>query len=113
MRDSPARRTLKKLRDEGWTCAITERWNAFAKIRQDLFNFADVLAFQGDVTMAVQTTSGTNVAHRLEKIMANPIAKLWCAGGFRMLVIHGWAKRGPMGKAKRWDCREVIVQFPP
>lgn len=99
------------MRAEGWTCGITEHWNHFAKIRQDLYGFADLLCFQGAVTMAVQTTSGDNVSHRVAKIMDNPIARLWCDGGFRTLVVHGWAKRGERGKRKQWTCREVVIKF--
>lgn len=108
---SPCQRSLAKLRAEGWTCAITERWNPYAKIRQDLFGFCDVLCFQGDVTMAVQTTSNDNVSHRLEKILANPLAKLWASGGLRLIMIHGWGKKGARGKRKLWECREVNVQW--
>lgn len=108
---SPCARSLEKLRGEGWTCGITEHFNKFAKVRQDLYGFIDILAFQGAVTMAVQTTSGDNVSHRLEKILSNPIAKLWCEGGFRILVIHGWRKVGARGKRKLWECREVNVEF--
>jgi hypothetical protein len=109
---SPCQRSLNKLRNEGWTCAITERWNSHAHIRQDLFGFIDVLCFQDFVTMAVQTTSGSNVSARIEKIMANPLAKLWCeGGGNRTLVVHGWAKRGDRGKRKLWTCREVKVEW--
>jgi len=34
---SPTQRTLKKLRDEVYLAQVVEKWNAFAKIRQDLF----------------------------------------------------------------------------
>jgi hypothetical protein len=111
MSKSTTQRSLRKLRDEGWTCAITEHWNQWAKVRQDLFGFGDILAFQGDVTMAVQTTSGAHVGNRMQKIMASPIAKLWCSAGLRTIVIHGWAKRGPRGARKVWTCREVTVLF--
>jgi hypothetical protein len=109
---SPCQRSLAKLRAEGWTCGITEHFNPHVKIRQDLFGFCDILAFQGDFIMAVQTTSGPNFAARKEKILANPIAKLWASGGMRMIVIHGWAKRGERGKRKIWTCRDEIVTWP-
>lgn len=108
---SPTQRSLAKLRKEGWTCAITEKWNSYVKIRQDLFGFIDVLAFQDAVTMAVQTTSGSNVAARVDKIKAIPAARLWASGGFRTIVVHGWAKRGERGKRKLWTCREVPVTW--
>ena len=110
---SPTQRSLKKLRDEGYTCAITERWNAHAKIRQDLFGFIDVLAFNDLITLAVQTTSGDNVSARIQKIMALPAARAWATGNiFRSIVVHGWRKVGPRGKRKVWECREVPIEFP-
>lgn len=95
------------MRDQGYFCAITERWNQYAKVRQDLFGFIDVLGIRGDIIVAVQTTSGTNVAARLTKIREIPAAKLWLASPNRKLVIHGWAKRGARGDRKLWNCREV------
>jgi hypothetical protein len=106
---SPTQRSLKKLRDAGWTVAVVERWNPYARVRQDLFGFADLLAFKGDVTLAVQTTSGANCAKRLAKILACPSAGFWLASTTRKIVIHGWAKRGPRGKRKTWDCREMFL----
>lgn len=86
-----------------------ERWNPHARIRQDLFGFIDVLAIRGDQTLAIQATSGSNVAHRLAKIRATPAAAAWLAGASRGIVIHGWRKGGGRGEAKRWCCRTVEV----
>lgn len=108
---SPTQRSLKKMRDDGWTCAITERWNPYAKIRQDLFGFIDILCFKEEMTLAVQTTSGVNVSSRLEKIKGIPEAKAWASTLFRRIVVHGWRKVGPRGKRKVWECREVPVEF--
>lgn len=104
---TPAQRTLAMLREQGYRCEVTERWNSFARIRQDLFQFVDVLAIAPRM-IAVQTTSGGNVSKRLAKIVALPSARDWVQAGHR-IVIHGWAKRGPKGKRKRWTCREVEV----
>ena len=43
MKTSPMQRSLKHLRDAGWTCAIVEHWNLHAKIRQDLFGFGELV----------------------------------------------------------------------
>lgn len=106
---TPTQRSLKRLREAGWTVAITEHWNPFARRRVDLYGFIDLLCFRGNEMLAVQTTSGSNVSARLAKMAALPAAHGWVASGTRRLVIHGWAKRGPRGKAKKWDCREVEV----
>lgn len=107
-RISPTQRSLKKLREEGWTVGITEHWNPYANIRQDLFGFIDLLAFRGEKIMAVQTTSGENVTHRIDKMATIPAALKWVFGG-HMLVIHGWRKMGKRGEVKRWACREEYL----
>ena len=110
---SPTQRSLAKLRKEQWPLVqITEHWNSFAHVRNDLFGFIDVLAVRGDVMLAIQTTSGSNVAARFAKIQSLPSVVYWLQCGAR-LVIHGWAKRGPRGKAKRWSCREVEIVLGP
>lgn len=104
---SPLQRTLDKLRREGWLVAVVEHWNSFRGIRQDLFGFADALAVRGDTALLVQTTSGTNVAARLHKIQQSSAARRWLESPSRKIVVHGWAKQGPRGEAKRWVCREI------
>lgn len=107
--NSPTQRSLKKLRSEGWHVAVVERWNQWAKCRQDLFGFIDLLALKDDLTLAVQTTSGAHVAARLEKMKGIPTVALWLKSPTRLLVIHGWRKVGPRGTRKMWECRQVVV----
>ena len=106
---SPAQRSLKILRSRGLTCAIVERWNPYAKIRQDLLGFGDILAIGVELGIAlVQTTSGSNHDARKDKIRAEPRAQNWKdAGG--VIVLHSWAKRGARGKRKTWTLREEIL----
>ncbi len=105
---SPTQRTLEKMKSEGYMTAIVERWNAFAKIRNDLYGFIDVLCVRGNEIVAVQTTSGSNVSARIAKIRSMENAIRWLAPS-RRIIVHGWAKRGPRGKAKHWACRQVEV----
>lgn len=105
---TPTQRSLKRLRDAGYTIAITEHWNPFARVRQDLFGFIDLLAIGMNGIFAIQTTSGSNVAARIKKITELPAAREWLESGQRIFV-HGWAKRGPRGKRKVWTCREVEI----
>jgi hypothetical protein len=106
---SPAQRSLAQLRKQGYLAAVVERWNAFAGVRQDLFGFADILCVRGSETLAVQTTTAKNVPARLKKLREIPAVGFWLLGGTRRLVVHGWAKRGPRGKRKRWELREVEI----
>ena len=104
---SPTQRSLALLRKQGYRCAVTEHWNSFVKRRQDLFSFIDVLAIAPRM-LAIQTTSGTNVAARIAKILELDAAREWLEAGHR-IIVHGWAKRGERGAVKRWTCREEEV----
>ena len=104
---SPTQRSLALLRKQGYRVAITEHWNAFVRRRNDLFGFADLVAI-APAMIAIQTTSGTNVAARLVKILESDAAREWVEAGHR-IIVHGWAKRGGRGEVKRWDCREVEI----
>jgi carbonic anhydrase len=105
---TPTARTLAYLRKAGYTAAVTERWNPFAHIRQDLYGFIDVLACREGEILAVQSTTGANLSSRLAKIKAEPRARVWLAAGGK-IVVHGWAKQGARGKRKTWVCRFVHV----
>lgn len=102
---TPTQRSKKYLENQGYTVAITERWNAFAKIRQDLFGIIDLLAIKPGEVLGVQTTSGSNVSARLQKIKAAPVHKTILASGIK-IVVHGWAKR-KTGKYELIE-REII-----
>lgn len=99
---SPTQRTLKHMRDQGYVSAVVEKFNHFVKRRQDLFGVIDVLCVGNGETVAVQTTSGSNVAARITKIAeAEAVPELRKAGW--RIVVHGWRKNS---KGK-WILREV------
>ncbi len=101
---SPTQRTLAEMRKRGFTCQVTEHWNPFAHIRQDLFGFIDVLCVGPDGVVGVQATSGPNVSSRVDKIANHENVDAVRKGGIRILV-HGWTKR----KNGRYELREVDV----
>jgi hypothetical protein len=106
---SPTQRSKDYLEKAGYTVAIVERWNHFSGTRQDLWGFADIIAFRiGMPVMLVQTTTGSNVAARRKKILANPIARRWVEAGHEV-VLHGWALRGERGKRKLWTVDEWLI----
>lgn len=108
---SPTQRSLAKLRADGWLCAVVERWNPYARVRQDLFGFIDLLAVRGGLTLAVQTTTGSNVAERVRKILGLEAAEIWLQSASRSIVVHGWSKRGGRGKRKTWSCRVETISI--
>lgn len=90
---TPTQCSIKYLKSLGYTVAIVEKWNAHCKIRQDLFGFADLIAFNGTEVILVQTTTDKNFAARRQKVMENPVAAYWAANTFsRAVHVHGWKK---------------------
>jgi hypothetical protein len=88
---SPTQRSLKHLRDEGWTATVVEHWNPWSRRRQDLFGILDILALRGADTLGVQTTTLSHMGARLQKMAESPlIGKLRDAGW--LVHCHGWRK---------------------
>lgn len=100
---SPTQRTLKFLRDAGAAAVVLERWNQYARIRQDIWG-ADILARQGQLLMAIQATSSTNHSARVEKARANPDTLNWLNCGVPYYV-YSWGKKGARGKRKLWTLK--------
>lgn len=97
---SPTERSLKILRNEGWTAQIVERWNPHARVRQDLFGFVDIIAFARDKRpLLVQTTTASNLAARVAKIRSIEAAAEALRSGFDVQV-HGW--RAPTKTRRTW-----------
>lgn len=100
---SPTQRSKKLMEDDGYLVAIVERWNPYARIRQDLFGLFDLLGVGGPLgTLAVQTTSASNIAARVRKI-SDDDGMVFCRRANWAIHVHGWRKN----KAGRWECRTV------
>ena len=100
---SPTQRTIKELKKLGYTPAIVERWNAFARIRQDLYGIIDIVAIKEGIpgVLGIQCTSWGNGSSRKRKSLENQNLSAWCGSG-NVFEIWEWGKKGPRGKAKRW-----------
>lgn len=105
MATSPTQLSLKLMKDRGYLCQIVERWNSFAKVRQDLFGFIDVICVSDDGVIGVQTTSYSNMSARVKKIREHENFQKVYDSGIKTIV-QGWHKVN-----NRWKCREVEV-FP-
>lgn len=126
----PVQRTLKALRDEGWTADVAEKWIALPGkdrchacgqprprpgfppgIRRDLHGFVDVDAFhptKGKLYVQASDDAG-GIAKHVEKLSDPVIAeKIRDAlrAGIRV-EIHGWGMRGPRGGRKIWTRRRI------
>lgn len=101
---SPTQRTLAHLRKAGYPLVqVVERWNPYARVRQDLFGIIDVVAVGADI-VGVQATSSSNVAARVRKLTESEALPILRQAGIRVLV-HGWRKAAN----GRWTVREVDV----
>lgn len=101
---SPTQRSKKYLEGLGYRVAIVERWNAFAKCRQDLYGIIDLLAMKvGSPLLAVQVTTTAHLPERMRKDPAT--VSVWVSTGNQM-VFHGWAERGAQGQKKVWTLDE-------
>jgi hypothetical protein len=106
---TPTKRSLKLLREEGYTVQVVERWNAFAKVRQDLFGFIDLVALNpnGGI-VGVQTTTAKNLAARIAKIRAEPQALAWLRAGGR-IEVHGWRRSKPGSRRSEWVVERQVL----
>lgn len=105
---SPTQNSLAILRALGYTCWVVETYNYFKKKRVDLFNAWDILAIRENEVLFVQTTSDSNVAARVKKIIDNEYTADIRKAGVR-LEIHGWRKAPKVkgGKVEVWKQRIV------
>ncbi len=93
MTASPTQLSLKRLRADGWTAEVVERWNPHARVRHDLFGFIDVLAVRNDETLAIQATSAANVSSRVRKIAESEHIGVVREAGWSVRC-WGWKKVG-------------------
>jgi hypothetical protein len=108
MATSPTQRAIKVLKAEGYIPAIVERWNAFAKIRQDLYGCIDIIAIKPFEILGIQCTSDSNVSARVTKSVAIPALRIWLLAGGKFQV-WGFGKKGARGERKVWKLRKVII----
>lgn len=118
MASKPVQRSLKHLRDNGWTVCIVEKFikhpnMPFGK-RIDAFGIGDLLAcrqLDGDHQpgqIALVQCCSTDFAKHKDKLLAIPELQTWKDSGGEV-ILHGWAKRGPRGKRKTYQLREEFL----
>lgn len=100
---TPTQLSLAHMKSRGYLVAITEKWNPFAKVRQDLFGILDLVCVSDKGTVGVQTTSYANMSARVAKIAESSATAFLRKAGW-VLEVHGWKKvKG------RWTVRVVDV----
>ena len=89
---SPLQRSKKLMESiNHTTVAIVERWNPWAKIRQDLFGIIDLLGVNSDGTWAVQVTTLGHMKDHRDKMQASPMLEKLKKAGW-VVELHGWRK---------------------
>ena len=72
--NKPVKAALEVL---GYHVAKVEHWNAFARIRQDMFGWVDFVAVRSFITderpLFLQVTSRANISARIKKAKALPV----------------------------------------
>ena len=117
MKTNAVQRSLAHLRRAGYTCGVVERWNAFARIRQDLFGFADLACIRADYkgTLYVQCCPASTLAAHRQKVLSNPNVRTALLAG-NLVRIDAWGLYTPpgpgqRGKRKRWEVRQEYIEL--
>jgi hypothetical protein len=105
---SPTARSLAYLKELGYQAKVLERWNAWAKIRQDVFGVDLIGLKSGEPVLVIQCTTGSNHAARREKLGAAGFIELWKGAG-AVLEIWSWSQQGPRGQRKTWTLRRELL----
>ncbi len=100
---TPTQLSLREMRKSYQRVDVVERWNPFAKRRQDLWSIVDLLCVGPDVC-GVQTTTADNFAARVAKIAESDVLPVLQQAKVR-IVVHGWAKVGNRYVLKK--CQEL------
>lgn len=103
MAKSPTQLSLEQLRKEGWLAEVVEKWIPGANIRKDLWGWVDIVALKDGETLAVQTTSYSNISARVNKISESDTVSEVRKANWR-IEVHGWRKVD-----NRWKVRIVDV----
>lgn len=106
-------RSVNLLKSNGYKAFDVEKFIRYGNFRRDFGGFADILAYKSDEpgVLAVQCTTQTNASSHKKKILEPPVLQNlyeWLDASNRF-VFHFWAKRGPRGKRKVWNCVPVPV----
>lgn len=103
---SPTSRSLEHLRELGYVAAKVEQRLPIPQaygtyITRDMFGFADIVATNGKLILAVQATTTKNLSAHETKANGIDALRLWLDAGGKF-ELHGWSKKGKRGERKLW-----------
>lgn len=115
-------RTANALKAAGWHTGLVERFVPQCRQTFDLFGFIDLVGispclhsskpYSGQQLVGIQVTTTNHQADRINKILTQCLetATAWLqARG--LIVVIGWAKKGPRGKAKLWTPTATMISL--
>ena len=107
---SPTQLTLKELKKNGYLPAIVEKYNRFAKVRQDAWGVVDIICLGKGEILFIQCTTDTGgqFAKHKEKIEKSPNRRKILESGARF-ELWAWKKAGKYGKRKVYEVRKYIL----
>lgn len=109
---SPTQRTIRELKNQGYKCAIVERFNPYAGphgIRQDMFGIIDIIALDPERGVIGVQCTGSDFAGHYRKLTEEKAQESldWLETPGTVLELWAWrkvkVKRG--GKAMVWRPR--------
>jgi len=124
-------KTLKALRDLGYTAEVVEKWIPFypkdpvtgksvrgeGGIRRDLFEFIDIVAMKPGIgIVGVQSTGPHGHSQHKRTILACNAAQTWLRSRGR-IALYSWKKvqitkkDGTKGKSRRWKARMEEIKL--
>lgn len=105
---SPTARSLKWLRDKGFSAQVVEKYNMFAHVRIDLFGCIDIVAIHPELNgvTGVQSTTSSHLQDHIKKSVAIPELKLWLIAG-NSFMIQVWRKNAK----NRWVSKEKVIKL--
>jgi ADP-dependent phosphofructokinase/glucokinase len=98
---SPTQRSLEYLRKRYPLADVVER-RVHRFVTRDFVGIIDIIALSETEIVAVQTTSGSNLAARITKMAESDALPILLSAGIKVFA-HGWSKRAN----GRWHLREV------
>lgn len=104
--------SLDMMRKLGALCQVVEqtiRIPGGRTFKRDLFGCIDILCVLNGAMIGIQACSRVDHNKRLQKALEEPRLRQWLTVDTNYFEVHSWAKQGPRGKVKHWNCRAQPV----
>ena len=109
---SPTQRSLKELRDRGYTAQVVEHYNSFIHQRKDLFGILDILCIKKGKTLGVQVSTLSHKGDHMKKIKECEHLQAILDAGWNV-ELHSWRKlitsRYKNGNPKKSWVNDIVV----